>query len=156
MENILKLLIPIIAITLGCGIPLSWIYLDYRKRREMFALHHQERLAAIEKGVELPPLPEAFFNDNEDGEADKSHSPHSDFGWGLFWVLGGLALLVALYFNARPTRSLYALIPIAIGLHYLIYYFTVGKKEAEYLEAQIQSELESEKAKAGEAGREMR
>jgi len=149
MENILKLLIPIIAITLGCGIPLLAIYTEYRKRRELFTLHHKERMAAIEKGLELPPLPEEFFNVKGDEDSEPK-SAHSDFGWGLFWVLGGLALLVALYFNNdKRAVALYALIPVAIGLHYLIYYYRVGKKEAATLEAEW-------KAKAGQPGQETR
>jgi cadmium resistance protein CadD (predicted permease) len=67
---------------------------------------------------------------------EKPGSPHSDVGWGLFWMLGGAALLVALYVNSGRATSLYALIPIAIGLHYLIYYFTVGRKEASAFEAE--------------------
>jgi hypothetical protein len=125
---LVRLLIPIIAIVMGCGIPLLSIYLDYRKRREIFSLHHHERMAAIEKGLELPPLPRELLIDKEARE--KAGSPHSDLGWGLFWLLGGAALLAALYFNSSPSTSLYALIPIAIGVHYLIYYLTVGKKEA--------------------------
>jgi hypothetical protein len=128
MDEILKLLIPIIAIILGCSIPLLAIYLDYRKRQEMFALYHQERMAAIERGIELPPLPEEFFRDDDTEEEEgKSRSPYHNLGWGLFWTLGGLALLVALYFN-KGAKSLYALIPVAIGLHYLIYYFVIKGK----------------------------
>ena len=141
----LGLLIPIIAIIMGCGIPLLAIFTDYRKRKEMFALFHQERMAAIEKGIELPPLPEEFFKE-KDGKSSEPKSAHGDFGWGLFWLLGGAALLAALYFNEKPNTSLYALIPIAIGLHYLIFYFAVGKKEA----AEIESER---KARIAEASR---
>jgi hypothetical protein len=131
------LIIPLTAIIFGCGIPLLAIFLDYRKRKEMFALYHQERMAAIEKGIDLPPLPDVFFK--EDGK-NKPRSPHSDFGWGLFWLLGGLALLVALYFNG------YALIAVAIGLHYLIYYYVVGKKEASRLEAERKAEADSRRS----------
>lgn len=130
----LTILIPLTAIVMGCGIPLVAIFVDYRKRRHMFALYHQERMAAIEKGVELPPLPDAFFKD--EGKSSKHRSPHADLGWGLFWLLGGLALLIALYFNESPKTSLYALIPVAIGLHYLVYYFIVGRREALTLEAE--------------------
>lgn len=139
-KEFMTLLIPIIAIIMGCGIPLLAIFVDYRKRKEMFELHHRERMAAIEKGIELPPLPEEFFK--PDGKS-KPSSPHSDFGWGLFWLLGGLALLVALYFNGKGAQSLYALLPVAVGIHYLIYYFVVGKKEALRIEAERQVELES-------------
>ena len=100
----------------------------------MFALYHQERMAAIERGIELPPFPAGIIS--EDSGGSRPRSPHSDFGWGLFWLLGGLALLIAMYFNNKGSESLYALIPIAIGLHYLIYYYVVGKKEARALEAE--------------------
>lgn len=116
---------------------------NYRKRKEMYVLYHQERMAAIEKGVELPPIPEAFFK--EDGDDAKARSPHSDYAWGLFWLLGGLAVLVAIYFNYGGKAALFALIPIAIGLHNLIYYYTVGKKEAAAREAE-------RAAKAGQSG----
>jgi hypothetical protein len=136
---LIKLLIPILAIVMGCGIPLLAIFMDYRKRKTLFELHHQERMAAIEKGVELPPLPESYFK-NED-EKGKPRSPHSDFGWGLFWLLGGLALWLALYFNESPRTSLYGLIPVAIGLHYLIYYFAIGRKQALTLEAEPKTRI---------------
>lgn len=107
-------------------------YLDYRKRKDMLTLLHQERMAALDKGIELPPLPEAFFSE----KAVTPRSTHADFGKGLFWLLGGAALLAALYFNEGPKASLFALIPIAIGLAKLIHYFVVGKKEAERIEAE--------------------
>jgi len=57
---------------------------------------------------------------------------------------------VALYFNNdKRAVALYALIPVAIGLHYLIYYHLVEKKEAVALEAEW-------KANAGQPDQEMR
>jgi hypothetical protein len=134
-------LVPIFGTIMVFGWLIVTVIVNYRMRRDMFALYHQERLAAIEKGVELPPIPEDFFK--EDGA--KPRSLHSDFGWALFWLLGGLAVLVALYFNFSGKVALFALIPIAIGLHYLIYYSVIGKKEAAALEAE-------RRAKTAEAG----
>jgi len=129
--GIIAVTIPIVAIVMGIGIGMLAIFLNYRKRKEMFALYHQERMAAIEKGIELPPLSEAFFEEDR-----KPRSPHRGMAVGLVWLFVGLALLVALYFNGEGTTALYALIPVAVGLAYLIYYFAVGKKEAEALEAE--------------------
>lgn len=139
--GIIAVTIPIVAIVMGIGIGMLTVFLNYRKRKEMFALYHQERMAAIEKGIELPPLPEAFF-----GEDRKPRSPHRGMAVGLVWLFVGLALLVALFFNDEGMVALYALIPVAVGLAYLIYYFAVGKKEAEGLEAE-------RKAKAAETNR---
>ncbi len=133
MKDYIALLIPLSGIVMGCGIPMLVIFLDYRKRKEMFTLHHQERMAAIEKGIELPPLSEEFFKDG--GKHEKNRTPHADLGWGLFWLLAGMGLFAALYFNDKTKTAWYALIPVAIGLHYLIYYYVVGKKEALAIEA---------------------
>lgn len=140
-SGITPIAIPIVAIVMGIGIGMLAIFLNYRKRKEMFALYHQERMAAIEKGIELPPLPEAFFRD--DGNPP---SPHGTFLGGLVLVFVGVASWIALYFVVQPRIALFALIPLGIGLALLIYYFTVGKKQAELLEAE-------RKAKAAEASR---
>ena len=132
----MQYLIPICGIIAWCVI----IIMDYRRRKDLFTLHHQERMAAIEKGIEPPPMPEGFLKGGgffgEESEGGKLRSLHSDFGWGLFWLLGGLATLVALYFNFNGKVALFALIPIAIGLHHLIYYYAIGKKEAAAREAE--------------------
>jgi len=49
------LLIPIIAVVMACGIPMLAIYSDYRKRREMFALFHQERIEPSRSAAGLVP-----------------------------------------------------------------------------------------------------
>ena len=133
--EILAIFIPILAVGMGIGIGMLAIFLNYRKRKEMFALYHQERMAAIEKGIELPPLPAEFFA--EDG---KSPSPHGRLLTGLVWLFLGLALTTALYFT-HSGGALFGLIPTAIGLAYLIYYFAVGKKEAETIEAERRARI---------------
>ena len=133
--EIIGVFIPVIAIVMGIGIGMLSIVVNYRKRKEMFALYHQERMAAIEKGIELPPLPAEFFA--EDG---KSPSPHGRLLTGLVWLFIGLALMLALYFT-DSRGAVFGLIPTAIGLAYLIYYFAVGKKEAETMEAERRARI---------------
>jgi len=54
-------LIPIFGILFGIGGPavivIVWFTLNYHKRRKLMELHHAERMAAIERGMEIPPLP---------------------------------------------------------------------------------------------------
>jgi hypothetical protein len=133
------LLVPIIAILVGVGIATFRIYLNYRNRKEMFAMYHQERMAALDKGIELPPLPEDFFHD--DGARPRRRSPHRTLLAGLVMLFIGLTLYLALYMTTQPTNSggnvaLFALIPVGIGLALLIYYFTVGRRLAEDMEAE--------------------
>ena len=120
---ILGVMIPIIAIILGIGLAIVSAFLNYKRRKDMFALYHQERMAAIEKGVELPPLPDSFFGE------DRPRSPRRFLRSGLMLLFIGLAVMAALYFGHNPRSALWGLIPVGIGLANLIYYFTEGKKE---------------------------
>jgi hypothetical protein len=134
ITGIFALLIPIIAIVMVFGTGMLSIYLGYRKRRDMFALYHQERMAAIEKGIELPPLPEDFFQEDGDHKP-RRRSAHGTLLGGLILLFLGLTLYLALHFTVpRPDGggdpALFALIPAGIGFACLIYYFAVGRKLA--------------------------
>jgi len=120
--------IPIVAIVFSLSIPIIAIITDAAKRRRIYELHHNERLAAIEKGIEIPPLPPELF--------DKDFGQHAKrpryLLHGLIWLLVGLGLLAALYFDFDRRRwALYALIPVGIGLAHLLYYAIEGRKEEE-------------------------
>lgn len=130
-------LIPIIAIVMGIGIGMLAIFLNYRKRKEIFALYHQERMAALDKGTEPAPLPKEFFTDDN----TQPYSPRRNLLKGLVWLFVGLALLIAIYKIGEPDAALFALIPIGVGLAFLIYYFAVGRKEAEAFEARENAKL---------------
>src|ERR1700735_4277693 len=93
LPAILSMMIPIVAIVFGIGVAMLGMWLDFRKKREMFQLHHAERMAAIEKGIELPPLPPEFFRDFK----RRDRPPSSQFRRGLVWLLVGIALMVALH-----------------------------------------------------------
>jgi peptidoglycan/LPS O-acetylase OafA/YrhL len=129
-QTIIALLIPIVAIVMSLSIPIWVVYWEYRKRKDTFALLHQERMAAIEKGVEPPPLPAGFLN----GDA-KTASPRRYLLKGLVWTFIGLGIIGALFSQHEQEAAMFGLIPTGIGLAYLIYYFAAGKKEAEALDA---------------------
>ena len=120
----LVFVIPIVAIVMGIGIGMLTLVLDYRKKREMFALHHKERLAAIEKGVDLPPLPPEFF---QDGRRSRPRHPSDFLRRGLVLLFIGIAVTAAMYQSA-PDAYLWGVIPGAIGIALLLYYAVVGRK----------------------------
>jgi hypothetical protein len=128
----LGLLIPIVSIVFGIGLAGVVIYLGYRRKKELFVLYHQERMAALEKGVELPPLPDALLSD--DGKPLRPYHPRRHLLKGLTWLFIGLGLGVALGPTAGWDISLFALIPLGIGLAHLIYYFVEGKREMAEME----------------------
>ena len=51
----LGLMIPIISVTVSLGALIVWIVVWSRRRMHEIDCRHQERMAAIEKGLELPP-----------------------------------------------------------------------------------------------------
>src|SRR5689334_9538926 len=57
MHEIERIVAIVFAIGLPLSIPIIFLALDYQKRRRLMELHHAERMAAIERGMELPPLP---------------------------------------------------------------------------------------------------
>ena len=127
VTEVLALMIPIVFIIMGLGIPIVVIVTDYAKRRKVYELHHKERLAAIDKGIELPPLPLELF-----GAGPKGRPRY--LLRGLVWLFVGLGIMVTLLGADRSelARSwLMSFIPIGVGLAYLIYYFVEGKRVQE-------------------------
>ncbi len=118
-------LIPIIAIVLGIGIGMLAIYLDFRKKRELFQLYHAERMAAIEKGIELPPLPPDLLRDTRTPEARGAR--HRRFGFVLLFV--GVAVGLALWGTKDPD-AWWALVPAGWGLALLLSSFLESRERA--------------------------
>ena len=127
--EILALMIPVISIIMGTGIAMLAIYLGYRKRRDLYQHYHQERMAAIEKGIECPPWPDRLL-----GDENTPASPRRHLLKGLVWLFIGLGGTVAVYVAIDHDQALWGLIPAGIGLAHLIYYFVEGRKEAEAAE----------------------
>ena len=48
---------PIVAIVMGIGIGMQAIWTEHKRKAQILEQNHRERMHAIEKGIELPPLP---------------------------------------------------------------------------------------------------
>ena len=121
-EDAIAVFIPIIAIVMSLSIPIVFAIVDYRRRRDIVEAHHKERMAAIERGMDLPPLPESFFRSfNNDRKPRHLLS-------GMIWTFVGVGLLIALRAVASEDVAWFALMPIGVGLALLIYYFVEGRK----------------------------
>lgn len=128
-------LVPLFGIVFAVGLPLSipivFLVLNYRKRRRLMELHHVERMAAIERGMELPPLPIELINGGGSPRRRSSLLP------GLVWLFIGLAILISMRTLAAE-EALLGLIPTGIGIAYLIYYFVEGRRvEARLLDSDL-------------------
>ncbi len=115
-----------VATVMGIGVAFLAIWTEYRKRSELLAACHRERLAALEKGLELPPYPEEF---NGSDMASAPRTPRTGLKPGLVLVATGLGLWMFLSPGNRgilhPTVGA---IPGAIGVAYLVYYLIEGRK----------------------------
>ncbi|WP_374675276.1 DUF6249 domain-containing protein [Ideonella sp.] len=119
LKHIMPFLIPIVAIVMGVGIGMLALWIDYRKKRDIFELHHKERMLAIERGMEVPPLPEALLAGQRD---ERCRTPGDDLRRGLMWLLVGLAIGVALFLNRSLEAAAWGLIPMAVGAAHLLTY----------------------------------
>jgi hypothetical protein len=71
-----------------------------RNRRHKLDLIHKERLAAMEKGIPMPELPEYEVPQPRLGIADRlALNPRWPLGLGTISILLGLGVSVALYFS---------------------------------------------------------
>jgi hypothetical protein len=139
---ILGVMIPIVAIVLGLGVGMLKLWLEYRKKRDILQAHHAERMAAIEKGIELPPLPPQFYGTGSaspppDMLQERFKGRHTTLPYlrsGLTWLLIGIAISVALYANhdnyAAHNAAWWGGVPAAIGLSKLLFYFIANRMNA--------------------------
>jgi hypothetical protein len=124
-QDIVAIFIPIVAIVMALSIPIVYTIMDYKRRRDIVEAHHRERLAAIERGVDIPPLPESFYQPIQ----RRPPRQGSTLLAGLIWLFVGVALFVALASVAGDGVSYFALIPAGVGLAYLIHYAVEGRKQ---------------------------
>jgi hypothetical protein len=126
-EDTVAVFIPIIAIFMSLLIPIVYAITDYRRRRDIVDAHHKERMAAIDRGMEIPPLPEEFFKPLE-----KNDRPRHLLT-GMIWLFVGIGVGLFLYAVAGHDVAAIGLIPGGVGLAFLVYYFIEGRNElAEY------------------------
>jgi hypothetical protein len=109
----MELMIPILAIVLGVAVAIVSIVASHREKQKRFELRHRERLAAIEKGIELPLDPDPL------ADGKKSNPLKS----ALTGVFVGIVLYFALREVADPDIALFGLVPAAFGVAGFISYF---------------------------------
>jgi hypothetical protein len=98
------------------------IFLTYRHNRHLVDLNHKERMNALERGLEIPPVPSQT-------EGSQEARPPYYLHRGLIFTLLGLSLMVALGVNAGEKSALWGLPVTAFGIAYLVLYFVVARKE---------------------------
>jgi len=103
-------LIGLVAVVLTCGLPLAALYTYYRVRK----LRTQERLAALERGAQIPMEPEL-------SQVARSRRA------GILLVCGGLGFMIMFAVIARVVEeprtlaaAAFGILPVAIGIGYFL------------------------------------
>ena len=125
MSGNIGVLIPLFGIVFGIGIAVVAIITKHRQDLQRNELRHRERLAAIEKGIELPPEL-AADNGNGGGGGDAKRGNYLRTGLTTLFV--GIVLYFALHELVGDEVALFGLIPAAVGVANLIFYFVEGRK----------------------------
>lgn len=117
----LALLIPILSIIMSLSAVVLWILVWHRRKVHELDCRHKERMAAIEKGLELPP---------ESLPQPAKMPPRARYLLrGLIWLGVGLAFTFAVHDPFGFQVGGFGWIAVAVGAAYLIYYFVEGRKE---------------------------
>lgn len=120
LPAVLSLLIPIISVTVSLGALVTWILVAHRRRALEIDCRHKERMAAIEKGLELPPEPHVEV---------AQMAPRARYLLrGLIWLGIGLAITFGTRDWLQGPMGGSGWIAVAVGAAYLIFYFVEGRQ----------------------------
>jgi hypothetical protein len=124
--EIIGVFIPIVAIVMGIGIGMLAIWSEHKRKAQLLEQNHRERMHAIEKGIELPPLPTNLVStSNGPSTASAAKSLRS----GIMLTLIGVLLYWAIYNADGEEGALFGLIPAAVGVANLVYAWILWQKE---------------------------
>jgi len=119
-------LIPITAIVFGIGIGMLGLWTDHKRKSQLLEQMHKERMAAIEKGIELPPMnADPFTNRASSSVANPARVLRN----GVFMLSFGIVLYFALNTVGASEAAVFGLIPATIGLANLAYAAVLFDKE---------------------------
>ena len=119
-EQQLALLIPIITITLITTAAIVFIIARHRRNVQELEQRHKERMAAIDKGLDLPVEPVQL--------SSPPRRPRYLLR-GLVWLGVGLAVVFGARSLLEDDAASLGWIPVAVGAAYLIYYLVEGRRE---------------------------
>ena len=123
---VIGVFIPIVAIVMGVGVGMIAIWSEHKRKAQLLEQNHRERMQAIEKGIELPPLPENLVSG---GNGPSTSSAAKSLRSGVMLLLIGIILWFAIERVGGNDAALFGLIPAAVGIANLLYAAIQWKKE---------------------------
>jgi hypothetical protein len=122
----IALLIPIVAIVMSIGIGIVYVWSEHRRKSQLLEQNHRERMHALEKGIQLPPLPPNLVGA---GNGPSTSSAAKSLRSGVMLTLIGVLLYFAIDVADGSEGALFGLIPAAIGVANLVYAWIQWDKE---------------------------
>jgi hypothetical protein len=128
VDNPAGFVIPLVSIVLGILMIIVSIVTKHRRQMQELDNRHRERMAAIEKGLDLPP--DTVGDRVVVGERMRGvRRGGSDYLLrGLIWLGVGIALSASDSFFGTGNR-MFGWIATAVGVAYLVYYGLEGRRE---------------------------
>ena len=126
--GVIAVSIPIVAIVMGIGIGMLAIWSEHKRKAQLLEQNHRERMHAIEKGIELPPLPENLVGAPSSNGPSTSTAAKS-LRSGIMLLLIGIILYFAIDRVGGSEAALFGLIPAAVGIANLVYAAIQWNKE---------------------------
>jgi len=124
--GVIAVFIPIVAVVMGIGIGMQAIWSEHKRKAQILEQNHRERMHAIEKGIELPPLPASLL-----GAMPAPPSAAKSLRNGIMLTLIGILLFVAIVVAGGNRGALFGLIPTCVGIANLVYAAIQWKEEKE-------------------------
>src|SRR4029079_13890093 len=100
--------IPIVAIVMGIGIGMLAIRSEHKRKAQLLEQNHRERMHALEKGLELPPLPPNLIGATN---GPSTSSAAKSIRSGVMLLLIGIVLYFAITVVGAREAALFGLIP---------------------------------------------
>jgi hypothetical protein len=124
--GVIGVFIPIVAIVMGIGMGMLSVWSEHKRKAQLLEQNHRERMQAIEKGIELPPLPPNLVGL---GGGPSTDTAAKSLRSGIMLVLIGIVLFFAIGVAGGREGALFGLIPAAIGVANLVYAAIQWNKE---------------------------
>ena len=111
--------IPVVAIIMSLGFAMLALWTNHQRKSQLLEQLHRERMAAIEKGIELPPV---NVEDVVISPSPNTANPARVLRSGVLLLAIGIVLYFAIdETGGRQSGALFGLIPAAVGLANLVY-----------------------------------
>ena len=126
--GVIAVFIPIVAVVMGIGIGMQAIWSEHKRKAQILEQNPRERMHAIEKGIELPPLPANLVGS---GTMSSPPSAAKSLRNGVMLTLIGILLFVAIHVAGGDRGALFGLVPACVGIANLVYAAIQWQQEKE-------------------------